>query len=71
MQKATSFGLKLKCEKIHIAKYAHLKFERETDHLDQVCMNQYQPQKDVFISLVHGALKIRGDLIAKPGHREI
>ena len=30
---------------------------------------QYVPQDDIFLSLVHVALKIRGDMMQTPGHK--
>ncbi len=37
----------------------------ETD--DLLTMPTYQQHEDIFLSLVHVALKIRGDLMEKPG----
>ena len=34
---------------------------------DLLTMPTYEPHKDIFLSLVHVALKIRGDLMEEPG----
>ena len=49
-----------------VSRLAH---ENEFDGED-ISIPSYQPeQDDIFLSLVHVALKIRGDLLAKPGHK--
>jgi hypothetical protein len=35
---------------------------------EKLTMPRYEPQDDIFLSLVHVALKLRGDLTARPGH---
>jgi hypothetical protein len=40
-----------------------------TDEADeQLTMPRFEPEEDIFLSLVHVALKLRGDLLDKPGH---
>ena len=46
-----------------------LAHENELDGED-FSIPSYQPeQDDIFLPLVHVALKIRGDILAKPGHK--
>eukprot|EP00112_Aurelia_sp_Birch-Aquarium-sp1_P026470 Seg940.1 transcript_id=Seg940.1/GoldUCD/mRNA.D3Y31 product="hypothetical protein" protein_id=Seg940.1/GoldUCD/D3Y31 len=48
---------------------SQLAHENEFDAED-ISIPSYQPeQDDIFLSLVHVALKIRGDILAKPGHK--
>ena len=41
----------------------------EDKDVDDTTLPQYVPQDDIFLSLVHVALKIRGDMMETPGHK--
>ena len=39
------------------------------EETEEDILPQYVPQDDIFLSLVHVALKIRGDIMESPGHK--
>ena len=42
---------------------------KEMEETEEDILPQYVPQDDIFLSLVHVALKIRGDIMESPGHK--
>ena len=42
---------------------------KEMEETEETTLPQYVPRDDIFLSLVHVALKIRGDMMATPGHK--
>jgi len=49
----------------HTAIFQMKEIELETEQT----LPQYVPQDDIFLSIVHVALKIRGDMMETPGHK--
>ena len=49
---------------------AVLKLEDETQEAEEtITLPRYEPDDDITLSLIHVALKIRGDMMAAPGHK--
>ena len=68
LEKSPSERLSFLIPSIKFANVAVSKLGNErADTDDSLTMPTFEPHKDIFLSLVHAALKIRGDLMEEPG----
>ena len=44
--------------------------ERLPDPEESISLPKYQPGEDIMLSIIHVASKVRGDILAKPGHKD-